>query len=167
MSCLPLLSSSKHSNAGWHLYVFTAHPKQKRGGKRRSRRRKSTSRKCHFSSASINVAAVVQPSGRTPHRTKPIKNYQLQEEWGKQVTALGCCAPLWEQLEMQSHSAYRKASGHVQNKALDRKRFLRLKIYLILGFSSECPEQMKLSYINSSACLWMPLGLYTGARLTK
>lgn len=57
LSCLPLLSSSKHSHAGWHLCVFTAHPKEQKG--KRSIKRKATSRKCHFSWAWISVAATV------------------------------------------------------------------------------------------------------------
>lgn len=145
---------------------FYCSSKREEGGKRRSRKRKVTSRKRHFFFSSINIAVMVLLSGRTANRTKPIKNYQSQKEWGKQVTVMGCWAPLWEQLEVRLQSTHRKASSHVQSKALDKKRFLRLKIDLTLGFSSEHPEQMKSSYINSSA-LWMPLELYTGARLTN
>lgn len=48
---------------------------------KRSRKRKATSRKCHFLSAWINTSAVVLLSGRTAKRTKPNKNCKLQKEW--------------------------------------------------------------------------------------
>lgn len=109
----------------------------RRRGKRSRRKSKGTSRKCHFSLALINVDVMVLQPRRTASRRKQLKNYHLQKEWGKQVTAAGHGAPLWEQTEVRLHSTHQRAPSHVWNKALDKKRFLKFKIDLTSGFSSE------------------------------
>lgn len=134
---------------------FCCSPKSEEGGEGSRRKSKVTSRKRRSSLALISIDVMVLLPRRTANRRKPIKNYHPQRDWGKQVTAAGCWAPLWEQLEMRLRSTHQKASSHAWNKALDKKRFVKLKIDLTLGFSSERPEQMKSPYINSSA-LWTP-----------
>lgn len=68
--------------------------------------------------------------------------------------------------DVTTHSTHQKAVSREQNKALDKKRLLRLKIDLTLGFTSKRSEQMKSSYINSSA-LWLPVELHPAATLPK
>lgn len=132
-------------------------------GKRRSRKSSDIQEVTFLTSSDpyLCLGATVWKDSKLDTR----QNYKVGKEWGKAITMAGCWASLWEQLEMQLHSTHQKVISHVQNEALD-KRLLRLKIDLTLGFTPKCSEQMKSSYINSSA-LWLPVELHPAAALPK